>query len=65
MADLIVKSAHIKYQSTVIQSQTVNYENLISLGHLLSEEARFVFKRVKQVTYRDSKNIVGGSKDRA
>ena len=56
VANLIVRSAHIKYQSTMIQSQTINYEGLILPGHLLSEEAKLVFKRVEQVASRDSRS---------
>ena len=60
VADLIVRSAHIKYPNTMIQSQTINYESLILPGHLISEETKLVFKRVEQVAYRDSRSRVEG-----
>lgn len=55
MADLIVRSAHIKYQSAMIESRT-NCESSILPGHELSEEAKLVFKRVEPVAYRDTRS---------
>lgn len=49
MADLIVRSAHIKYQSTMIESWTPNYESLISPGPLLAGDATLVLKRIEQM----------------
>lgn len=53
---LIVRPGHIKYQSTVIESQTTNSESLILPEHFLSEEAKLVFRRIEQVTYGYSRS---------